>query len=222
MNIQKMQLAFLTKLKNDYNVEFDIPTIQIEYFLNEAQRRIVEKYYAVFEEDERARKVLSHLVVPEDLDRTNVSADTAGLVPNGEYWILPSTCMYSLKEEATLNLNDCEDITSTVGDYTRVYVKPINMDYYSKNVINPFKKPYSGLVWRIDSSYKETNQIHMLITGGTYRVQTYHITYLAYPEEMSIANSIDCLLPSLVHQEIVDEAVNVALEIIQINKSFKI
>lgn len=221
MNIQEMQLYFLMGLKSDYKIEFDIPTIQIEAFLNEAQRRLVEAYYSKFESDEKSRKVLSILVNNVDLTRTSVSATTTGLLPNGEYWELPTDCMYSLKEEATLNVNACEEITAVTGDYTRVYIKPINMDYYSKNIKNPFKKPYTDMVWRIDSSLGSTPQLHMLITGGTYRTQTYHLSYLSYPTVMSIASQTDCILPEMVHQDIVDEAIKIAMEVIKTNKLYK-
>lgn len=221
MTIVEMQFAFLAKLKADYNIDIEIPTVDIEYYLTEGQRRIVEKYYDSFEVDERSRKVLNYLVVSADLARTSVYSDQTGKVPNGEFWQLPQDMSYCLKEEATLNIDACNNISTVPTNWQRVYTKPINMDYYSLNISNPFKKPYEGMVWRMDTSNEKGPQLHQLITGGTYRVQTYHITYLSVPEDISIQTGTGCKLPIFIHQDIVDEAVKVALEALQTNKIYK-
>ena len=219
MDVIQMQLAFLQKLKNDYNVILDIPTIDIEYYLTEGQRRVFEKWYELFETSEKARKVLSPLVLSVDLDRATYISVGTGQYPYGEYWTLPTDLAYTLKEEATININACEVVTLTTQDWLRVYTKPINLDYYSLNVSNPFKKPYSGMVWRVDVS--DTNdKVHMLITGGNYRVETYHITYLSYPTAISIQTNTDTLLSEIVHQDIVDEATKVVFEVLQLNNQF--
>lgn len=220
MDVIQMQLAFLQKLKIDYNVEYDIPTIDIDFYLTEGQRRVFEKYYELFETDEKARKALNSLVVSEDLDRATYVTVKTGNYPYGEFWQLPSSLAYTLKEECTINLNACEDVSLISGDWLRVYTKPINLDYYSKNVGNPFKKPYSGMVWRLDVS-NLSSKIHMLVTGGNYEVKIYHITYLSYPTSISIPNLVNATLPEIVHQDIVDEAVKVAIESNSYNKQFK-
>lgn len=222
MDAIQMQFAFQQKLKNDYDIEIDIPTVDIEYYLTEGQRRIVEKYYELFEADEKSRKVLNYLVVSADiLKATGEYTDQTGAVPNGVFWELPADMMYCLKEEATLNVDACEDISLIPANWQRVYVKPINLDYYTKNVGNPFKKPYTGMVWRMDTSNSNGPQLHQLITGGTYRVQIYHITYLAYPTKISISLGTNCELPELIHQDIVDEAIRIALETMNTNKLYK-
>ena len=219
MDVGQMQVVFSQKLKNDYNLTDTIPSFDIEYYLTEGQRRVFEKYYELFEADEKARKVLNYLVVSTDIPRvTGVYTDQTGKYPNGEFWELPTDLAYSLKEEVTLNINGCEDLTLVQADWLRVYTKPINLDYYSKNVSNPFKKPYTGMVWRVDASNTEGPKLHMLITGGNYTVQTYHLTYLVYPTNISITSNINSVLAEIVHQEIVDEAVKIAFEVIQLNK----
>lgn len=222
MTVQEMQIVFTQKLLNEYNIVDPIQTFDIEYYLTEAQRRVYEKYYRLFEVDEKARKILSNLVVSVDIPRaTGVYISQTGKYPNGEFWELPSDLAYTLKEEATININACEDVTSTSVDWLRVYTKPINLDYYNRNINNPFKKPYSGMVWRVDVSNIEGTKLHMLVTGGNYSVQTYHLTYLSYPTNISINSSVNSVLAEMVHQDIVDEAVNIALEIIQVNNKFK-
>ena len=195
---------------------------EISVFLTIAQREIFEKYYKLFETDEKARKVLNYLVVSTNIDRaTGVNASQIGIYPNGEFWKLPTDLVYTLKEEVTLNINACEELSLVPGDWLRVYTKPINLDYYSKNTNNPFKKPYSGMVWRVDMSNKTTPILHMLITGGIYRVQYYHLTYLSYPVDISITNSITSTLNSIIHQDIVDTAVMFAIKSIGITKQIK-
>lgn len=223
MDVGQMQVVFSQKLKNDYNLTDTIPSFDIEYYLTEGQRKVFEKYYELFETDEKARKVLSNLVISVDIPRlTGVYADQSGNYPNGEFWELPSNLAYSLKEEVTLNINACENLTLVEADWLRVYTKPINLDYYSKNISNPFKKPYSGMVWRVDASKAESVKLHMLITGGNYAVQTYHLTYLAYPTNISIINNSNSVLAEIVHQDIVDEAIQLALQVIQVNNQINI
>lgn len=192
---------------------------EISSFLTMGQKRKFEQYYALFETDEKARKVLNYLVVSDDIDRaTGVYATQTGSYPNGEFWQLPSDLAYSLKEEVTININACEEVSLIPGDWLRVYTKPINLDYYSKNINNPFKKPYQGMVWRVDASNLQGSKLHMLITGGTYKVQTYHLTYLSYPVDISIDDGITATLDPVVHQDIVDEAVKIAIQSIAITK----
>ena len=219
MNVAKMHAVFSQSLQNDHNLTDAIPSFDIDYYLTEGERRVFENYYKLFETDEKARKVLNNLVVSTDLDRTNVVNKT-GTYPNGEFWRLPTLLAYTLKEEATINLNACEELTINSNDFLRVYTKPINLDYYSKNISNPFKKPYSGMVWRLDVSNLDA-KLHMLVTGGTYRVQIYHLTYLSYPIGISINSGISSSLSEVVHQDIVDEAVKIALETIVTNNKLK-
>jgi hypothetical protein len=61
----------------------------------------------------------------------------------------------------------------------------------------------------------------MLVTGGNYEVKIYHITYLSYPTSISIPNLVNATLPEIVHQDIVDEAVKVAIESNLYNKQLK-
>ena len=219
MNVGRMQAVFIQSLQNDHNLTDPIPSFDIDYYLTEGQRRVYEKYYELFETDEKARKVLNNLVVSVDLPRTEVVSKT-GTYPNGEFWRLPALLAYTLKEEATINLNACEELTIIPGDFLRVYTKPINLDYYSKNISNPFKKPYSGMVWRLDVSNLDA-KLHMLVTGGAYRVQTYHLTYLSYPPGISITAGVDSVLNEIVHQDIVHEAVKIALETIITSNKLK-
>jgi len=214
-----MQLKFTQSIQNHLDKDFDIKTIDIEYFLNLAQWELTDNYYKQYENDEKARKVLANLVYNRDLTRTSVSASQVGVHPNGEYWDLSTGLLFVLKEEATLNINSCGDTSLVPSTYQRVTVKPVNMDYYNKHITNAFKKPYEKLVWRMDVTNGDANQ-HELITDGQ-QIYKYHITYLKEPADISIRTLVNCELMDWVHQDIVDSAVLLALKAKQINKQLK-
>lgn len=219
MTALEMQLKFTQSIQNHLDKDFDIKTIDIEYFLNLAQWDLTDSYYRQYENDEKSRKVLANLVYNVDLTRTSVSASQVGIHPNGEYWDLPTNILFVLKEEATLNINSCGDTTSIPANYQRVTVKPINMDYYNKHITNAFKKPYEKLVWRMDVTNGNNHQ-HELITAGQ-QIYKYHLTYLKEPVDISVRSSVNCELMDWVHQDIVDNAVLLALKAQATNKQFK-
>lgn len=218
MTAAEMLVRFEQKIKNFdiKNIDIQRLTSDISYYLTESQRRIVEQYYSSYETSEKARKVLAPLITNVDLTRTSVSGTQTGAHPNGELWSLPSEVMYTLKEECTVNLDECGDTTNIPANQERVYTKPINIDYYNKHHMSPFKKPYAFLVWRLDLSNGQTGNIHELITAGA-QIQKYHLTYLKYPTAISIESNTASELHELVHQDIVDGAVGIALEAVTIN-----
>lgn len=217
MTAIEMQIKFEQLLKThdikDLNI-LDI-TSNVSYFLTEAQRKIVEYYYDIFETNEKAKKILAPLVLNVNLTRTSVNSTQTGVHPNGEYWKLPDDLMYALKEEATLGVDSCGTSTSVGADRYRSMVKPINIDYYNIHKDNPFKTPYTALTWRLDIT-SASDKIHELITGGA-RVEKYHLTYLKYPTSISIEEEQDSILPELIHQDIVTGAVKMALEVLYNN-----
>lgn len=214
MTAAEMLLRFEQKLKNADVKDFDIQrlTLDISYYLSVSQRNLVEYYYSNYEDNEKSRKVLSTLVYNTDLTRTSVSSTQTGHHPYGEYWDLPTDSLYVLKEEATLNIDSCGDVSLVPANFLRVYVKPVNIDYYNKHIGNPFKKPYKNLVWRLDIT-NGTAGIHELITEELTGIQVYkyHITYIKTPVDISIESDTDSELIDWIHEDIVDGAVRLAL-----------
>jgi hypothetical protein len=54
-----------------------------------------------------------------------------------------------------------------------------------------------------------------LVTDGTYTINSYTIRYIKKPVDISLTGAVDCELPSHTHREIIQEAVEMALEIIE-------
>lgn len=187
---------------------------EISDFLNKAQLQFVKhrynekgnKYQEGFEETEKRRKDLAQLT--RSLTATS-SSDQTGVSPNGVFYDLPEGFMYTLREEATLVSND------VCIDGKRIYVKPITHDEYAINLSNPFKKPDSTVVWRLDYSNAAAltgtaTKRHELVTDGTYTIGSYFLRYLKTPSDIDIENNVDSEMDPSIHEEIVDVAVRIA------------
>jgi hypothetical protein len=189
---------------------------EIAQFLNKAQLQFVKqrynhkgnKYRDGFEKTEKRRKDLSELTRNADLGSTSVSSSQAGVSPNGVFYDLPTDFLYALREEVTISSSD------SCVDGNRISVKPVTHDEYTINISNPFKKPDTGQVWRLDYSRDFAGSAnakrHEVITGGSYTISTYHLRYLKRPVDIDIANSVDSELDESIHEEIVDMAVRIA------------
>lgn len=187
---------------------------EINIFLNKAQEQLIKRYYNYkgnkykegFEETEKRRKDLSELTRNADLSATSISSSQSGISPNGVLYDLPSELLYTLREEVTIKSND------SCLNGNRISVKPITHDEYTINKKNPFKRPDSTLVWRLDygRDNQTTNQRrHELITDGSFNITTYHLRYLKRPLDIDV-NGTTSELDESVHREIIDIAVRIA------------
>lgn len=202
----QMQLSFLQKIGESINRDFDIPSIDIEKYINLAIENFVDSWYNLFEVNEAARKRLGSLVKSEKITSTGfISEVTAGAknLTNGTFVQLPVGLRYTTKEYAKLG-------TST--EYTRVV--PINLDYYNQHILNSFKKPYNKLSWRIDIG----NGVHEIVTDGTALTE-YFIHYVKNPVYISISTNTSTDIKSDFHEEIIDKAVQIALQILSIKST---
>jgi len=217
MTALEMQLRFEQRLQNHLEKDLDIRTIDIEYYLNEGQRRWFETWYKLFETEENARKRLLPLSTSTTLTRLSVLPySTVSNNINGEYWTLPEDCQYITKEEATISLYDCNGLITQ----SRVWVKPVNLDYYNLHKDNPFKKPWEEMIWRLDIGNGNRQQ-ELIVGSSTNQIQKYHITYVAIPTYISIENQIDSIVLPEYHEEIINEAINTALEIFKLTQSLR-
>lgn len=195
---------------------------EISLFLTKAQDQIVKRYYNYkgnkykdgFEETEKRRKDLAELIKQDIIDCTavatlpalGISSNQVGASTNGTLVDLPESLLYTLREEVTIT-----GATDTcIADGTLLEVKPVTHDEYTANIRNPFKRPDTTKVWRLDfSSDVGGARRHELITDGSYSLGTYIIRYLKRPADIVIPTSGSELNPSM-HQEIVDTAVRIA------------
>jgi len=165
-------------------------TSEINRFLNEAQLDICKKYIKGFELDENSRQILSVLVKP--FSCVVFSTDSSNHI-NGRY--------------AEISGNILAIVSELVND--SIKVKPVTHDEYSTSIVNPFKVPYSNLVWRMDR-----NDLRELITDGVVQITKYSGDYIEYPQNINIDTGVNCILPSQIHEDIIDSAVLIAFNII--------
>ncbi len=218
MTAIEMQKEFL--ILYDKITNFDAPgytTEEISRFLSKAQERVVldrynplgNKFHEGFEETEARRKDLQELVKGPTVALTP-SVSQTNVHPNGQFWDLPTDCLYIISEEIiTASSDSCKN-------NKRIMVKPITHDYYTINIKNPFKKPnINNYVWRLDYQ----NRRHELITDGTFTIQSYIPRYIKTLTPIIIDNTItidgivgpqNCQLNTIIHRSIVDEAVKIA------------
>lgn len=212
-NLQ-LQLRFEQRFHTHITKDLDIRTIDIEFYLNEGYRRFIEFWYNKYEADESARKRLSPLVALSILTSTG-----AGNYINSLYFTLPTDCRYIVQETVDISFTNCHGDPSTL---TNVKVKPIKLDYYNAHINNPFKKPYIDLVWRMDVGSRR----HELIYGtDTTTINQYKITYIKNPLTITLLSgtpeTTSCEISAEYHEEIVDRAIESALDTFKLSNSFK-
>lgn len=193
---------------------------ELSTVLTKAQERFVFQNYAgtnklkeAFEETEKRRKDLNELTSNSDI--TTSSASQTGALPNGVFYDLPTDFMFAISEQVTISSTD------TCHNGNRIKVKPITHDLYAENISNPFKKPDTSLVWRLDFSRTTAStdpKRHELITDGTYTISSYHLRYLRQlpnivVDRTTTTNQVNCILNETTHRRIIDTAVEILLEI---------
>lgn len=188
---------------------------EISGLLNEAQERLIKrrinpdgnKYKTGFQETEKRRKELDALLQSSKNDdgtiKTSVSANQNGKVDeNGVIYNLPEDIWLPVLEWVVT-----DDTCNTIKD-----VIPTSDDEYLQIRKNPFKKPNSRKVIRLDSNRYSNIVRHEIVTDGNYNIVEYHVRYIKKPVSIDIENEIDCELNEMFHREIVEDAVSLALE----------
>ncbi len=172
--------------------------------------------------DTKIKSIKSSTVVELDkLPTGNVTSITSGLGkskyqgdvhPNGIFIDLPDGFLYAIEEGVKLNVFNKES-----------WVKPVKHDEYLSNINNPYKQPYTNLIWRMDISREDyatesqaaSNKRTELILPSDATLEYYRVRYLSVPpaivcDELTPANQMHCILDESLHGEIVDEAVAMA------------
>jgi len=198
---------------------------EVSSLLSIAQERLMKKKYTKegnkyrkgFEGSEKRRKDLSELIRTAELTVSNLSASQVGTYPNGAFYDLPTDLLYAVSENVITDINKCVKGVVSTTDFIQASVIPYTHDEYNFNIENPFKRPDSSEVWRLDYS-TDVEKRHELITDGTYAVSKYFIRYIKKPVDIVVdrttpANQVDSELDSSVHREIIEEAVKYAVSI---------
>ena len=174
---------------------------EIDRFLNAAIERFITKRAfgnnprrTSFEEDQKRRDDLRNII--KDHNSSNFKQDPSSK-PNGRFVSLPKDYRHSINEECTLKGG------------ARVSVKPITYDRYNKIINDPFNTPDGSEIYRLDYSKDSVELISAI------EPTKYYLRYLSTPRDVSMQDSISCILAEHTHREIVRMAVTEALENIE-------
>ena len=189
--------------------------LQIENFLNKAQRRIFNTKKKIYDIDETVKRMLSPLnkrgsFLEGDIVLTINTDLTDYTHPNGTLYSLPEDVGFIVEEYVKF-------LTAPATHSNPIPVFPITYDYYTKNYDSRYKKPYEKMVWRLDYSTETiahvppaaptVNYVVELITDGINIIGDYVISYLRFPVDIEIGVA-DCeILDSNFQDEVVSEAI---------------
>ncbi len=181
---------------------------EISLFLSQAQELFVKDRYSPrgkgkegYEETERRRKDLASVTKP---GTGVVSADqTDTLSSNSVLFDLPTDHWLTTIEWVVTDDN-C-DVNKNVV--------PVTHDEYLVQKDNPFRKPNNLRAWRLDASPLNGTRRHEIITDGS-GITTYKFRYIKNLTDIDVTtgSEIDSELHPMTHREIVNIAVDIALE----------
>jgi hypothetical protein len=217
MTITEMHRAF--KLGLDKSSALELPSFEpeeIDFWLNWAIRNFVKSRFSGkqtgsgFEQSTKRTIDLSELIEEETLP---VIADTVkanSFIANLSD--LLEQLWFIVGEEVTISYIKLGQTTTTgkkqgVTQCTALNYRSHLDDPYSEHVFHYEEAKPLRLIYQ---RYVE------LITDGKYDVLDYSVRYLRKPAEVSISGTVtDCDLPEIVHDEVVELAVNMVLENIE-------
>ena len=222
MNISRMHIEFKAGFDKSESLSYpDFRPEEIDLFINKAIENIVKQKYSgnnlkreSVEETQKRRDDLRMLTKNYITSTFTVNADNK---PNGSFVQLPSDYWFTLEEEVDISYLDCHN---NVVSNVRASVKPITHDRYNKIKIDPFNKPNKievvslpfGVSSGLQTQAFSEAQKNEIITDSTTTLNAYYLRYIKKPVEVSLANNIDCDLSEELHREIIDAAVNLAIE----------
>ena len=223
-----------SEFKNEFNIHYNsiatmsapsIDDYEISVYLTKAQLEIVKDYYNPegnkykrgFEDSEKRRNDLKELV--KTYDSTTIIPSLFNIDINSKFFKIPDDVFLIIYENGKILSNDC-------SNGKKVTIKPITHDEYNIQKDNPFKKPDQSVIWRLDVSNIGDNKVVELISN--YTITNYQLRYIQYPKPIIISDLVDlypsdnlsidgltseqpCLLSESIHREILDRAVELAL-----------
>jgi len=195
------------------SIEFD--EYEKSVFLTKAQKEIVISLYSgknqygdSFERTEEMRRYLDPLV------RTMVQTDTVdgeSVNENSVFYVLPEDIAYITLEQVIISEpNSC-------WDGKRINVRPVRQDEYDRIKDNPFRGVTDNRVLRLDAGIGTVELI------SKHNIGSYLVRYVSRPEPIVLedlpnglsvegySNEQPCLLDQMLHQQILERAVVLAL-----------
>ena len=229
MTIHEFSDAFdiaLSSYQNttDYTKQFADTEIVLNeyeksYFLTRAQEDIVKAIYNglslsdSFEKTESAKRQLDALV--KQIVYKGTTKQDTGLHDKFNHYSfeLPEDCWYIVFEQATTIKSDKKCDSEKVLE-----VYPVTHDDYHRIVKNPFRGPNTRKALRLDFGKSQVEIVSNYVLGK------YLVRYLSKPSPIvlcdltaegisieGITTPTECKLSELLHQEILDRAVQLAV-----------
>lgn len=209
----------LDVLLNSHSTNNNVPSITLDEYeksvlLTCAQESIIRELYngtllgESFEETEELRRSLSNLIRTEKLEKLDNHPNK--LDYNSQFFKLKDDVWFITYEQATISGKGLCSIDAVVR------VLPMRQDEWNKVRSNPFRKPNSNKVVRLD------NQDNVLEVISEYSITEYLIKYIkkptpiilvSLPEDLSIngeSNITECELNNALYRIILERAVQLA------------
>ena len=223
-----------SEFKNEFNIHYNsiatmsapsIDDYEISVYLTKAQLELVKDYYNPegnkykkgFEGSEKRRVDLKELV--KNYVSTDIIPSSSNIDVNSKFFKIPDDVFLIVYENGKILSNDC-------SNGKKITITPVTHDEYNVRKDNPFKKPDQSVIWRLDISNIGDNKVVELLSN--YEITEYQLRYIQYPKPIIISDLVDlypsdnlsidgftseqpCLLSESIHREILDRAVELAL-----------
>lgn len=188
---------------------------EIDLLLNQAQDTFVKQRYGAtntkkqsFEETQKRTEDLKNIVVRSTIVPASNASDNINVF--SRFVTLPADHWFIVQELVGLSYLDCHNNTINAN----VFVKAIQHNDYSKLIDNPFEKPDNSTVLRL----MENDRVELIVAPNV-TVNNYYLTYIKEPIRIDLNTSTTCELSEHTHTEIVDLAVQIALEGIEAKRN---
>jgi len=197
---------------------------EVDLLLNQAQERIIKQRYgknnikrSSFEEEQKRTEDLREI-----LKTSAVNPQTAGLADNssskGVFFELAEDHWFTVWEKAYVECSSCnENIVLPGGDIligSEVEVRPITHMEYERIKKDPFKGPDNEKILRLMFQ----NNVELIPSDDCILLK-YIYRYVSKPTPVSLVDNQTFVLADHMHQEIIDEAVKIALENIEAKRT---
>jgi len=163
----------------------------VDLFLNKSIDKTIQDAYKLYEETQQISDFLSNQLVEVNPSFNNPAT--------GEYLVaLPTDYYFHIQSKAKLKIGNNTGIAATRKE---------KLDDESKVLTSPFKKPDG---WEIPIFFK-LGGIYVY-TGENTTLDTFFLTYLKQPLQISYKSNISSDLHPALHNQVISNAVLLALE----------
>lgn len=211
MNLQEFKNEFRFKYDSASSGAPDLNSYEMSLCLTQAAKDIVSAAYASYETNEISRRIIAPLL----LDYNSVLSKSTDQMTNYRVYLatLPVNLNYVLREEVKL-----------FGCGYNSKVESIDIDNLTESLNNPFKRPNSRKVIRVEYN-KDSFKIYSELA-----LEAFKIKYIKNqkpiiledfdtdPELMGtetiegLSSKTETELPNFIHDEIIDKAVIIAIK----------